>query len=218
MTEEQKILVNENMKLIYSIANRIKSSLKLTTFDYEDLVNIGVVALIKAATTFKDDRNVKFSSYAYIIIKRDMVFEINKDVVRLGVPKHLLELIPRLKAEINWRELNEKEVSERLNIPEKRAISLLIVANNQTKWSMEKQVSEDNELGELLGKESDFGMVFVRDFLSTLDGKDQEIVKAKLLGYKQKEIAKKYSSTPQMVNQRFRLKIRPMAKQYYAEV
>ena len=218
MTNEQELLFQDNFNLVHSVANRLKSAIKVTTFEYEDLVNIGVIALIKAARTFRVTHEAKFSSYAYIIIKRDMVFEINKDSIRLGVPKHLLEAIPKLKCDKSWRELGVKEVAKRLNVPESRAERLLTVANIENKFSFDQEIKEDYELGDLLGKESDFGRVIVNDFLSTLEKADKKLIMMKLSGYKQREIAKRFNSSPQAINQRLKLRIKPRYKHYYAEV
>ena len=54
---QELILKNEN--LIYSIIHKFRSK------DYDDLYQAGCVGLIKAYKNFKDEQDVKFTSYAY---------------------------------------------------------------------------------------------------------------------------------------------------------
>lgn len=57
-------LVEENLGLVYSCANRFKGR----GADYEDLVQAGCVGLIKAADNFDKERGFSFSTYAVPVI------------------------------------------------------------------------------------------------------------------------------------------------------
>lgn len=55
---EKEMLVVDNMRLVYHIAKKFKN----TGYEYDDLVQEGMVGLIKAAKTFDEGRGVLFST------------------------------------------------------------------------------------------------------------------------------------------------------------
>ena len=57
-------LISENLPLIKSIVRRYKNKL----VDYEDLIQLGTLGLIKAINNFNLDFGVKFSTYAVPMI------------------------------------------------------------------------------------------------------------------------------------------------------
>lgn len=57
---DRDMLINDNMGLVYSCANRFKNM----GAEYEDLVQCGCVGLIKAADGFDPSLGFKFSTYA----------------------------------------------------------------------------------------------------------------------------------------------------------
>lgn len=65
LTTEQYKLVEDNYKLVYSFVYKHGKYYNLIGYDFDDLVSIASLGLIKAAQTFKQDRNTKFSTYAY---------------------------------------------------------------------------------------------------------------------------------------------------------
>ena len=60
-------LIKENMPLVKSIARKFFIPGK--GFEYQDLVNSGVIGLIDAINKFDAEKGAKFSSYSYIKIK-----------------------------------------------------------------------------------------------------------------------------------------------------
>lgn len=75
-SKEQEDLVVNNRKLVYYLVGRMG----VPESDYEDMVSIGTIGLIKAASTFDDSKNVKFATYASMCINNEifMVFRKNK--------------------------------------------------------------------------------------------------------------------------------------------
>ncbi len=53
-------------------------------FTKDDLMQIGSVGLLKAIDSFKADRNCRFSTYAYILIRNELVNEVMKEARRHG--------------------------------------------------------------------------------------------------------------------------------------
>ncbi len=62
--EAKEKLISENLPLIKSIVRRYKNKL----IDYEDLLQLGTLGLIKAINNFNTDYGVKFSTYAVPMI------------------------------------------------------------------------------------------------------------------------------------------------------
>ena len=69
MTEEQKELVLQNRKLVNHI---VKKFPYIRMGDYEDVVSIGTIGLIKAAATFDQSKNITFSTYAGRCIENEI--------------------------------------------------------------------------------------------------------------------------------------------------
>ncbi|MBQ0109496.1 MAG: sporulation sigma factor SigE, partial [Clostridiales bacterium] len=58
--EAKNILIERNLRLVVYIARKFESS----TLGIEDLISIGTIGLIKAISTFKNDRQIKLATYA----------------------------------------------------------------------------------------------------------------------------------------------------------
>ena len=79
MEDELKELIQKNENLIYSIIHRFRSK------DFDDLYQAGCVGLIKAYKNFKNDLNVKFTSYAYNYIVGEIYnYLINNRLIHLS--------------------------------------------------------------------------------------------------------------------------------------
>ena len=75
---DRQKLVEENLKLVYEVAHKYKY-LCCTTVDFEDLVSIGYIGLIRASQSYDDTKNVKFSTLAFVCIKNAILREfVNK--------------------------------------------------------------------------------------------------------------------------------------------
>lgn len=54
------VLVERNLRLVVYIAKKFEN----TGVGIEDLISIGTIGLIKAANTFRPDKNIKLATYA----------------------------------------------------------------------------------------------------------------------------------------------------------
>ncbi|MDB3085853.1 FliA/WhiG family RNA polymerase sigma factor [Clostridioides difficile] len=113
-------LIKENMPLVKSIARKFFIPGK--GFEYQDLVNSGVIGLIDAINKFDIEKGAKFSSYSYIKIKSAILDEIRN---QSPISKHNLtkvnkynRVIEKLQAEL-LREPTSHEIAKELNISEK---------------------------------------------------------------------------------------------------
>lgn len=65
MTPEQEQLILDNMRLVHYFARKLAPRLADgNSYDYEDLVGEGQIALIKAAKRFDPDKGFKFNTFA----------------------------------------------------------------------------------------------------------------------------------------------------------
>lgn len=75
---DRQKLVEDNINLVYEVAHRYKYLCR-TTVDFDDLVSIGSIGLIKASQTYDDTKNIRFSTLAFICIKNAILREfVNK--------------------------------------------------------------------------------------------------------------------------------------------
>ncbi|MGN1095733.1 MAG: RNA polymerase sporulation sigma factor SigE [Eubacteriales bacterium] len=70
----RKKLVERNLRLVVYIAKKFEN----TGINIEDLISIGTIGLIKAANTFKADKNIKLATYASRCIENEILMYIRK--------------------------------------------------------------------------------------------------------------------------------------------
>lgn len=105
-------LIIKNEPLIYSIINRYKEY-----FDIEDLYQTAVIGLINAYKNYKNDKQTKFSSYAYFYIKGEVKKYIRESNT-LKISKELIKLntcITKAK-EILYQKLNREPTDFELSL------------------------------------------------------------------------------------------------------
>lgn len=117
--------------LIWSIVNKYK-----TYFDKDDLFQVGVIGLINAYKNYKEDKNTKFSSYAYFYIfgeikkyiSESYVFKVSKELVKINtlVEKTKALLSQKLQKEPTYFEVSlYLEIEEEKILEAKKATSLV---------------------------------------------------------------------------------------------
>lgn len=85
-TPEQ--LVQENRKLVYSQANKLKTTLQdWETAEYDELVSAGLVGLCQAARRFDPSKGFRFSSLAVRWIRGEMLHYLRDRGKGLRVPR-----------------------------------------------------------------------------------------------------------------------------------
>lgn len=68
-------LITSNTGLSYHVAHKFKS----TGIEIEELAQVGMIGLIKAARTFKPEKQVKFSSYAARCITNEILMYLRRN-------------------------------------------------------------------------------------------------------------------------------------------
>ena len=69
-------LVEHNLRLVAYIARKFDN----TGIEYEDLIAIGAIGLIKAVRTFKSDKNIRLATYASRCIENEILMQIRKSI------------------------------------------------------------------------------------------------------------------------------------------
>lgn len=78
MTNEEKELVENNIKLAYKLASIYHK--KLNGFiELEELQSIAFLGLSKAAKTFDKSKHVEFSTYAYRVMQNEIIYTTSKN-------------------------------------------------------------------------------------------------------------------------------------------
>lgn len=95
---EKKKLIQENLPLVKKVASKIYARLPDCDIEFDDLVQTGVIGLIKAIDNFKQDR-AQFSTYAYIRIRGEIL-----DYLRS------LEIVPRTEKDRITTEYADSEI------------------------------------------------------------------------------------------------------------
>ncbi len=157
-------LIKNNMGLIQKIAN------KFYNMEKEDLIQVGIIGLIKAYQNYQDNNEAKFSTYAYSYIFGEMYnlvnnnrnFKISKDLLKIYklVEKTRYEMaqklgyIPNNEEVALFLELDVNLVSDALNScqsmmsldDEAKEINLYEVIPDKNRENIDLKIDIDNSL------------------------------------------------------------------------
>jgi RNA polymerase sigma-B factor len=157
----------------------------------EDIVQVGMIGLIKAIDRFELSREVEFTSFAvpYIVGEIKRFFRDTSWAVH--VPRRLQEArveLARATEELGsrlGRRPTTKELAELMNLPEQEVVDAMVAANGYTSASLDAAVSGaeegENVLADFIGTD-DTGMELVEDLhslaplLAQLDERDRRII------------------------------------------
>lgn len=123
LTDEQKQLIEENIDFAKKVAFKTNASKSL---NYDDVIDLTLEALVKAATCYDTSRQSKFTTYAYRVIQNhlvDAVKRLNREILVDSFEEEAGH--PEVKVGIN--ELKKQQVYDYLiKHQHEREINLLI--------------------------------------------------------------------------------------------
>jgi RNA polymerase primary sigma factor len=156
--EAKERMINSNLRLVVSVAKRYQSQSGLSLLD---LIQEGVLGLIRAVEKFDWRRNLRFSTYATLWIQQAIQRALANQSRSIRLPVHVVERQQRVaRAERTLlarlgREPTDDEVAEASRLPVERVVEVRELPRTVT--SLDRPVGEDGDasLGDLVPAEEE---------------------------------------------------------------
>ncbi|MFE9454098.1 RNA polymerase sigma factor SigF [Streptomyces sp. NPDC006739] len=187
-SDARNTLIEMNMSLVRFAAGRFRSR---GPQEMEDIVQVGMIGLIKAIDRFELSREVEFTSFAIPYIVGEIKRFFRDTTWAVHVPRrlqearvHLARATEELRSRLG-RTPTVKELSELMCLSEEEVVEARLAANGYTSASLDAALStsEDGEsaLADFIGTD-DQALELVEDFhalapmISALDERDRQII------------------------------------------
>lgn len=192
-------LIETHMGLIKKIAG------KFYNIEKEDLLQVGVIGLLKAYQNFKDTSDAKFSTYAYSYIFGEM-YQLANNNRNIKVSKDLLKIYKAVEhtryelAQKMGRIPTNEEVALFLELDVNSVDEALLSA--QTMMSLDDEANELNLHEVIPAKSADTDLkIAIEDSFKVLNDDEKEIIYSRYYeDLTQSEIAHKLNMTQVMVS------------------
>lgn len=188
---------------------------------FEDLMQAGAIGVLKAYKNYRQNNNVKFSSYAYDYIFGEM-YELVMKNRKIKVTKDILKLAKQIEHARNALSLklgkipNYEELSQYLEIPLTQIAEVLYVTREMT--SLDDNTKEARELYETIPSKESISLeekLTLEEGIESLEEEEQEIIKYRYFNdLTQSETAKKMRMSQVMIS-RYEQKSLKKLRQYY---
>lgn len=95
--DAKNMLIEHNLRLVVYLAKKFDNS----GIEFEDLVSVGTIGLIKAVNSFSIEKNIKLATYASRCIENEILMHLRKAVKQ----KHVISLDEPLNVDSDGNEL-----------------------------------------------------------------------------------------------------------------
>jgi RNA polymerase sigma-B factor len=212
--KEQNKIVEDHIALAGFIAKKYLGSRE----PYEDLVQIGVEGLIKAAARFNKGYGVKFSTYAGPTIEGEIRHYLRDKVSGVKVSRKLLELNGKIRKFVNQFEQTNgytpqtKQIAKAMKMKETKLVKAIKGAESHRTLSMDMPISqfqggsmEVTTMEDFLGTESFEEHVIdkegIRRAMGTLSHREKEVIHLHFfMDEVQENIAKRFNLTQAQIS------------------
>ena len=180
-SEEAKgLLITNNMPLIKSIAKRYRNK----QVEYDDLLQLGALGLVKAINNFDLNFNVKFSTYAVPMIAGEIKRFIRDDGA-IKVSRAMKSLCNKIQTYINDCTLEDKspsikEIAEHFGIDEQEVV--FAMDSNKYPVSLFEKFDDDNNqcvLDKLPSGENNDDLIdkiLLKDYINALPERERKVI------------------------------------------
>ena len=201
-----------NKNLVFSIVNKYASN-----YNKEDLYQVGMMAVIRASEMYDNERNVKFSTFAYKYIlgeilkyiREDKGVKLSRDIIKLY--KKIISLKNQMYLTCG-RYITDEEVSELLNVSISKINEVMKLCSGVE--SLDSVISSDDKdltLMDTIKDENNLSkedLISLKDALRNLNKEDQMLIYQRYYeGKSQTEIAKEIASENKINNLNFIFRI-----------
>lgn len=172
--------IEENMGLVHSVARKFLGR----NVEYEDLVSIGSIGLIKAAQKFDETLNCKFSTYAFPLIMGEIKRYLRDNNI-IKIPRKSRENLikinyskDKLKTNLGRNPtINEIATETGLDVDE----ILEAIDDNYTLESLYETVNDDElKIDKIKCDENVFeeldNKILIKEILETLDKRSRQVI------------------------------------------
>ena len=208
-------LVEENMGLVAMVVRRYVGR----GTDYEDLLQIGAVGLVKAAQKFDVSRNLKFSTYAVSKIVGELKTYF-RDNGAVKISRSLKEQSYKVKkarerlVHTLQREPTVSEIAQETGFAPEEIVECLEIKENVL--SLDKESEEGGSLFDMIGEETeekDLLRITVHQALDKLEVRERRIIVMRyFLDRTQAEIAESLGISPVSVSRQEKNILKKLAK------
>lgn len=201
-----KSSINSFAKSNFPLVSSISKKFLNRGYSYEELFSVGCLGLVKAINQFDFNYDVKFSTYAYPMIKGEILRFLRDDGI-IRAPrslkttfKHMYYAIQESMAKLG-RKPTIQELSEHLKIPEQNIKDAYKMYNTITPTSLDKNTTSTHKedknitLGEMLPdsfnlEEDTIQNVDLKNALEKLPPTQRKVIDLRIQDYTQVQAAK----------------------------